>query len=121
LERVIKMGSKDNDFVADFFLGSGTTISVADELNRRWVGCELGKVGIQVARGRLVEQESKPFLIENIGNYQREMIYLGGGRIYEMQKIILKLYGAEPMANRKDLGVRKDENGVPCQINYETI
>ena len=46
-------------------------------------------------------------MIENIGNYQREMIYLGGGRIYEMQKIILKLYGAEPMANRKDLGVRK--------------
>ena len=107
LERIIKMGSNENDLVADFFNGSGTTISVADGLDRRWIGCELGKVGIQVARGRLVEQESRPFLIENIGNYQREMIYLGGGRIYEMQKIILKLYGAEPMANRKDLGVRK--------------
>ena len=40
------------------------------------------------------------------------MIYLGGARIYEMQKIILKLYGAEPMANRKDLGVRKTEDGA---------
>jgi hypothetical protein len=37
------------------------------------------------------------------------MIYLSGGRIYEMQKIILKLYGAEPIKNRHDLGVRKDE------------
>ena len=111
LERIIKMGSNENDLVADFFNGSGTTISVADGLDRRWIGCELGKVGIQVAHGRLVEQESRPFLIENIGNYQREMIYLGGGRIYEMQKIILKLYGAEPMPNRKDLGVKKDESG----------
>lgn len=59
-----------------------------------------------------MEQKSKPFLIENIGNYQREMIYLGGVRIYQMQKIILKLYGAEPMANRRDLGVRKTEDGL---------
>jgi len=64
LERIIKMGSNENDLVADFFNGSGTTISVADGLDRRWIGCELGKVGIQVARGRLVEQESKPFLID---------------------------------------------------------
>ena len=113
LELIIKQSSlKEGDFVADFFSGSGTTISVAEKLNRRWIGCELGKVGIQVARARLVEQKSKPFLIENIGNYQREMIYLGGARIYEMQKIILKLYGAEPMTNRRDLGVRKTEDGT---------
>jgi adenine-specific DNA-methyltransferase len=112
LARVIKASSNEGDLVADFFSGSGTAISVAEKLNRRWLGCELGKVGIQVARARLVEQKSKPFLIENIGNYQREMIYLGGARIYEMQKIILKLYGAEPMTNRKDLGVRKTEDGT---------
>lgn len=110
LERIIESSCPKDGLVADFFGGSSTALVAAENLNRRWIGCELGKVGIQVARGRLVEQESKPFLIENIGNYQREMIYLGGGRIYEMQKIILKLYGAEPMANRKDLGVRKDES-----------
>ncbi len=111
LQRIIEASCPENGIVADFFLGSGTTISVAENLNRRWIGCELGKVGIQVARGRLVEQKSKPFLVENIGNYQREMIYLGGGRIYEMQKIVLKLYGAEIMENRKDLGVKKSEDG----------
>lgn len=110
LKRIIEVGSNDRDLIADFFVGSGTTLKVAEMLNRRWIGCELGKVGIQVTRGRLVEMKSKPFLIENIGNYQREMIYLSGGRIYEMQKIILKLYGAEPLKNRPDLGVRKDGN-----------
>ncbi len=112
LKRIIASVTQENDLVADFFTGSGTTLAAAEDLNRRWIGCELGKVGIQVARGRMVEQMSKPFLVENIGNYQREMIYLGGVRIYEMQRIILKLYGAEPMANRKDLGVRKAEDGT---------
>jgi len=72
--------------------------------------CELGKVGIQVTRSRLVEQMAKPFLIENIGNYQREMIYLTGGRIWEMQHLILKLYGATPKDKMSGLGVRKVDN-----------
>jgi hypothetical protein len=110
IERILCASSKKGDIIADFFIGSGTTLAVAEKLNRRWIGCELDKVGIQIMRGRLVEQRANPFIIENIGNYQREMIYLSGGRIYEMQKIILKLYGAEPLANRKDLGVRKEGN-----------
>ncbi|PIX84557.1 MAG: hypothetical protein COZ32_13045, partial [Nitrospirae bacterium CG_4_10_14_3_um_filter_53_41] len=104
LERIIKASSNEGDLVADFFCGSGTTLAVAEKLNRRWIGCELGKVGIQVTRARLVEQQAKPFLIENIGNYQREMIYLTGGRIYEMQNLILKLYGATPRDKMSGLG-----------------
>src|SRR3989344_4359107 len=53
LKRIIEVGSNDNDLIADFFVGSGTTLKVAEMLNRRWIGCELGKVGIQVARARL--------------------------------------------------------------------
>ena len=112
LERIIKASSNEGDIVADFFCGSGTTLAVAEKLNRRWIGCELGKVGIQVTRARLVEQEAKPFLIENIGNYQREMIYLTGGKIYEMQNLILKLYGATPRDKMSGLGVRKAEDDV---------
>jgi len=112
LERIIKASSNEGGIVADFFPGSGTTLSVAERLNRRWIGCELGKVGIQVTRARLVEQLAKPFLIENIGNYQREMIYLTGGRIWEMQQLILKLYGATPRDKLSGLGIRKAEDGI---------
>jgi DNA modification methylase len=112
LERIIKASSNKGDLVADFFCGSGTTLAVAEKLGRRWIGCELGKVGIQVTRARLVEQRAKPFLIENIGNYQREMIYLTGGRIWEMQNLILKLYGATPRDKMSGLGTRKGEDGV---------
>jgi len=55
---------------------------------------------------------AKPFLIENIGNYQREMIYLTGGRIWEMQHLILKLYGATPRDKTSGLGIRKAPDGV---------
>ncbi|MDP3296751.1 MAG: site-specific DNA-methyltransferase [Thermodesulfovibrionia bacterium] len=112
LERIIEASSNEGDLVADFFCGSGTTLAVAEKLNRRWIGCELGKVGIQVTRARLVEQQARPFLIENIGNYQREMIYLTGGRIYEMQHLILKLYGATPRDKMSGLGIRKAEDNV---------
>ena len=110
LERIIKASSNENDIIADFFAGSGTTAIVAEELGRRWIMCELGKVGVQVTRSRLVEMRAKPFLIENIGNYQREMIYLTGGRIWEMQHLILKLYGATPRDKASGLGVRKVDN-----------
>jgi hypothetical protein len=112
LERIVRASSNEESLVADFFCGSGTTGAVAEKLGRRWIMSDLGKVGIQVSRGRLVQQDAKPFLIENIGNYQREMIYLTGGRIGEMQRIILKLYGATPHPNYKDLGSRKAEDGV---------
>lgn len=110
LERIIKSSSSEGDLIADFFVGSGTTLTVAERLSRCWIGCELGKVGIQVTRARLVEQQAKPFLIENIGNYQREMIYLTGGRIWEMQHLILKLYGATPRDKTSGLGIRKVDN-----------
>ena len=112
LERIIQTSSNEGDLVADFFCGSGTTMAVADRLDRRWIGCNLDKVGLQVSRNRLVEQQSKPFLLENIGNYQRHMIYLSGSKIGEMQRIILKLYGAQSRSDRPDLGVRTHDDGT---------
>lgn len=113
LERIIKASSNEGDLVADFFCGSGTTMAVAEKLNRRWIGCNLDKVGIQVSRNRLVNQSAKPFLLENIGNYQRHMIYLSGSKINEMQRIILKLYGAAPRSDRPDLGIHTLDEQQP--------
>jgi len=112
LARVIMASSRPGELVADFFCGSGTTGLVAEQLGRRWIMTDLGKVGIQVSRSRLVQHDAKPFLLENIGNYQREMIYLTGGRIYEMQRIILKLYGAAVHPAYPDLGTRKAADGT---------
>lgn len=110
LDRIIRASSNPGDLVADFFVGSGTTAVVAEKLGRRWLAVDFGKTGIQVARTRLVEGGAKPFLIENLGNYQREMIYLLGSKIGDVQRVILKLYGAEPRTDSSDLGVRRTDD-----------
>lgn len=112
LERVIKMASDKNDLVFDCFAGSGTTLAIAEELERRWIGCDFSKTAIQIIRNRLVTSGAKPFLLENIGNYQRQLIYLSGIRIYEMQKIVLKLYGATPRKDLPDMGTRRASDEV---------
>jgi adenine-specific DNA-methyltransferase len=112
MRRIISASSKPGDLVADFFLGSGTTAVVAEKLGRRWIGADFGKTGIQVSRSRLVEAEARPFVLQNLGNYQREMIYLTGSRIGEVQRVILKLYGAEPRSDAVDLGVHRADDGA---------
>ena len=81
LEKIIKIASDENDLVADFFCGSGTTLAVAEKLNRKWIGCDLGKFAIHTSRKRLIniqrdkEKEGKhfrPFEVLNLGKYQRE-------------------------------------------------
>jgi len=43
LKRVIESTSNEGDLVLDFFLGSGTTTSVAHKLKRKWIGIEMGE------------------------------------------------------------------------------
>jgi adenine-specific DNA-methyltransferase len=106
LDRIISNFSNEGDLIADFFVGSGTTLAAAKKTGRQWIGCDFSKVALQITRNRLVQMDSKPFLIENIGNYQRQLIYLSGSRIHEIQPIILKLYGAIPHKDYTDMGTR---------------
>lgn len=40
LRRIIETGTNPGDTVLDAFVGSGTTVAVAEELGRRWIGCD---------------------------------------------------------------------------------
>lgn len=42
IKKVISLCTNEGDFVLDSFLGSGTTAAVAQKMNRRWIGIELG-------------------------------------------------------------------------------
>lgn len=57
LERIIRLASNPGDKVADFFSGSGTTIAVAEQLGRQWVGCDQGHWSIHTTRKRLLAKE----------------------------------------------------------------
>jgi len=117
IDRIIKTSSNENDIVADFFCGSGTTLSVAEKLGRKWIGSDLGKFAIHTTRKRMIgvqrqrKEEGKDFRafeILNLGKYERAH-YIGVNmnlREEERQKqleqkekdfiaLILKAYKAE--------------------------
>ncbi len=110
IKRIISASSDENDLIADFFCGSGTTAAAAENLNRRWIISDLSKTAIQVTRGRLVNQNSNPFLIQNLGNYQRQLIYSKEIKLKEMYNIVLKLYGATPRTDWQGFGISKEDN-----------
>lgn len=53
LERVILASSAKGDTVLDPFCGCGTTVAVAERLERRWIGIDIAKVAVDVIEKRL--------------------------------------------------------------------
>lgn len=81
LSIIIKASSNENDIIADFFCGSGTTLTVAERLGRKWIGSDLGRFAIHTSRKRLVQvqremkksgKDFRSFEILNLGKYERE-------------------------------------------------
>ncbi len=67
LERIIKASSNEGDLVLDPFAGGGTTLVVADKLNRRWIGIDQSVQAIKVSEMRLEKQQnlfSLPFSVQ---------------------------------------------------------
>jgi len=89
LYRLIEASSSPGDLVLDCFAGSGTTLAVAEKLDRRWIGVDCGKLAIYTMQKRLLNIEKskdldnpkrkygkpcKPFTLYNAGLYDYKMI-----------------------------------------------
>ena len=53
LDRIIQLYTNEGDLVADFFMGSGTTIVSAKNLNRQFIGCDINPKSIEITEKRL--------------------------------------------------------------------
>lgn len=53
LARIIEASTRKGDIVLDCFAGSGTTISTAEKLGRKWIAIDCGKLAIYTAQRRL--------------------------------------------------------------------
>lgn len=53
IKRFVLASSNENDVVADYYLGSGTTAEVCKELNRNFIGCDIGQKAIEITKQRL--------------------------------------------------------------------
>lgn len=106
LERIISASSNEGDLIADFFIGSGTTLAAAEKVNRKWIGTDLGKFSIHTARKRLIGTQRglkkkgvdyRAFEILNLGKYERQY-YTHKNEVRGQQyvNLILEAYKAQP-------------------------
>lgn len=109
LERIIKASSNEGDIIADFFCGSGTTGAAAEKLGRQWIMVDLGRFAIHTARKRLLDMGAKPFVVQNLGKYERHRWMKLNGKYKSYIKFILELYHAEPVEGFTNLHGKKDK------------
>lgn len=74
IKDILKISSKENDIVLDFFLGSGTTAAVAHKMNRQYIGIEQMDYIETVAVERL-----KKVIGGEQGGISQDVKWQGGG------------------------------------------
>ncbi len=89
IEKIVRASSNENDIVMDFFAGSGTTLAVAEKLNRKWIGCDCGKLSIYTIQKRILNIESSKDLMNKDKKYGKDhypfTLYNAG--LYDYNKI----------------------------------
>ena len=74
LNKIISMASNKGGLVADFFCGCGTTISSAEGLGRRWIGCDVSKEAGKTIRKRMARDHKIDIEISNEKNLTKEEV-----------------------------------------------
>ena len=78
LDRIIKASSNEGDIVLDAFAGSGTTLVVAEKLNRRWIGIDCGKYSIYTIQKRILNLSEKIGTKKNVIKSKNFTLYNAG-------------------------------------------
>jgi len=106
LERIIKASSNEGNTVADFFLGGGTTIVVAEKLNRNWIGVDSSVAAIKITENRLYKEKDlfqKPFSVK-IHKYDFDN--LNNMNSFEFQDFVIEQFGGIPSKKKTgDFGI----------------
>jgi site-specific DNA-methyltransferase (adenine-specific) len=119
LERIISMASNEGDIVLDPFVGGGTTIAVANRLNRKWIGIDQSVMAIKVTDLRLQKRQNELFSVPYeviIPTYDFEKLTKEDGKDFEI--FIVEKFGAIPnLKGGKDYGIDGHTHyGTPIQV-----
>ena len=109
LYKLISASTNEGALVLDCFSGSGTTMAVAQKLNRKWIGCDINIGAIQTTTKRLAQIIDKQikgngnklikddfkgllaFKVLNVNDYD---IFKNE---IEAKEIVMEMYGVESM------------------------
>ena len=118
MERIIRMASNEGDVVLDPFVGGGTTVAVADKLQRRWIGIDQSVQAIKVTQFRMDNQRdlmSQDFTVQ-LHKYDYDTLRNKDAFAFESW-IIGQFGGTANTKQRSDLGLDgKHHDGAPIQV-----
>lgn len=105
LERIIEASSNEGDVVLDPFCGCGTTISVAQRLNRAWIGIDITHLAISLMKHRLKHafniEVGKDYKVIGEPTALPDAEDLAQQDPYQFQWWALGLVGARPVEQKK--------------------
>ena len=120
LERLIVSFSKENDIVADWFCGCATTLSAAQNLKRRWLGCDVSKEASKTIRKRMARDHKLQVEILELKSLTKaEILKLEYG---EFEKYAVRSIGGTPTPNSKPVdGYMPDGSPIEVKKNDKPI
>jgi len=103
LERIITSSSNEGDIVLDPFCGCGTSIAVAQHLNRNWIGIDITHLAITLIKHRIRDTYGDQVAYQVIGEpvSQPDAETLAQQDPYQFQWWALGLVGARPVEQKK--------------------
>lgn len=101
LERIIESSSKPSDVVLDPFCGCGTTIAVANRLDRKWVGIDITYLAVALIKSRLSDAGTSDYTVLGEPTTADDAAQLAADDPYQFQWWALGLIGARPAEGKK--------------------
>jgi DNA modification methylase len=118
LQRIIEMASNEGDTVFDPFVGGGTTVAVADKLNRKWIGIDQSVQAVKVTELRLDKQRdifSQAFTVQ-LHKYDYDTLRYKNAFEFESW-IVQQFGGTSNTKQRGDFGLDgKMLDNTPIQV-----
>jgi len=119
LERIVNASSNEGDVVLDCFCGCGSTIAVAQRLNRRWIGIDITHLAISLIQNRLADTFGDDVKYQVVG----EPVDISGAQAlaqqdrYQFQWWALSLVKARPVQAKK----KGADEGVDGVIYFQDV
>jgi DNA modification methylase len=119
LQRIIESTTNEGNIVLDPFVGGGTTVAVADKLNRKFFGIDQSVMAVKVTDLRLKKRQnqlfSQPYEVI-LPTFDLEKLQSNKGKEFEI--FIVEKYGGIPnLKGGKDFGIDgHTQYGTPIQV-----
>jgi DNA modification methylase len=110
LERIVQSSSDEGDVVLDPFCGCGTTVAVAQQLRRQWVGIDITYIAVDLIDKRLRATYGEPirstYEIHGIPRDLAGAQALFASNAFDFERWAVSLVNGQPHARHEQAGDR---------------